>query len=77
LVLGSAARTVAAGTVAGVGLAALLGRSLSVFLFGVAPIDPITFLLAIVVICGTTAAACSLPAIRAARIDPATSFRQD
>jgi putative ABC transport system permease protein len=77
LVLGSAARTVASGTVAGVGLAALLGRSLSVFLFGVAPIDPITFLLAIVVICGTTAAACCLPAMRAARIDPATTFRQD
>jgi len=77
LVLGSAARTVAAGTVAGVALAILLGRSISVFLFGVVPIDPLTFLAAIGVIAVTAAAAAGLPALRAARIDPAAAFRQE
>jgi hypothetical protein len=77
LVLGSAARTVAAGTVAGVALAILLGRSISVFLFGVVPIDPLTFLAATGVIAVTAAAAAGLPALRAARIDPAAAFRQE
>jgi len=77
LVLGSAARTVVAGTVVGVVLALLLARSISVFLFGVVPVDPMTFLMAIVTIVATATVAAGLPALRAARIDPAATFRQD
>jgi predicted permease len=77
LVLGSAARTVAAGVVAGVVLSIVLARSISIFLFGVAPIDPVTFLMAIVLIGTTAALAAGLPALRAARIDPIATLRQD
>jgi ABC-type antimicrobial peptide transport system permease subunit len=77
MVLTSAARVLAAGTLIGLVLAGLLGQSLAAFLFGVQPFDPVTFV-AVVVVLGVTAAVASVvPALRAARVDPVEAFRAE
>jgi putative ABC transport system permease protein len=75
LVTFSAARVVGAGIVVGLGLASLAGGLLSSVLFGVRPLDPVTFVAVTVVLCLTAAAAIAAPALRAARIDPAIALR--
>jgi len=45
-------------------------RWLSGFLFGVQPHDPVSFVLVGAVVIGVSAAACVVPARRAARVDP-------
>jgi len=73
----SVARSVGAGTIAGLVLAAMLARSMQTFLFGVDPIDPITFVGAGVVLALTAAAAAAVPSLRAVRVDPVTAFRSE
>lgn len=75
LVVGGAVRIVTIGAIAGLGLSAALGRMLTSVLFGVEPIDPMTFAAVLVVLAVTTALAIAGPAWRAARIDPAVSLR--
>jgi len=64
---------------AAVGLVAftLLARTLRVFLFGVAPSDPITLLGVTLLLVTVAAAASWLPARRAARINPVEAMRMD
>jgi putative ABC transport system permease protein len=76
LVWSDAARVLAAGVATGLTGALLLGQSVSAFLFGVAPYDPITFAAATIVIALTATAAACLPAWRASRTDPAVVFRE-
>jgi putative ABC transport system permease protein len=63
----------------GIGLvaAAVLTRSLGSLLFGVKPIDPATFLIAPAILAVVSLIACAVPAIRAARVDPAVALRQE
>ena len=77
LVVFGALKVVGAGVVLGLIGAGLLGRSLEGLLFGVPPLDPLTFVVAGlgVVVVGLLAA--SLPAARASRIDPAVALRQE
>jgi len=77
LVLGSAGRLIAVGASIGLVLAFVLGRSIGAFLFGVPPVDPVTFASVTLVVVLTAAAASAAPAWRAARVDPATMFRAD
>ena len=77
LVLGSAGRLIAVGGVVGLALAFALGRSIAAFLFGVAPLDPVTFAGVAVVVVFTAAAASAAPAWRAARVDPVLMFRAE
>jgi len=77
LVIGSAARLIVSGAVIGLLLSALLGRLLSSVLFGIRPLDPITFALVTVVVMLTAAAAIVGPAWRATRIDPAVALRNE
>jgi len=77
LVLRSAARMVLAGTALGLAAAAALGGSLSAFIFGVQPLDPATFVAAAAVVGATSLAAAAVPALRASRIDPAVTFRNN
>jgi len=77
MVSASVARSVGAGTMIGLALAALLARSMTTFLFGVEPFDPITFVGAAVVLALTAAAAAAVPAVRAVRVDPVTAFRSE
>jgi putative ABC transport system permease protein len=75
LVLGGAARVVGVGAVIGLMAAAVLSRSISAFLFGVKPLDPVTFVSVTVILILTAVVACAMPALKAARIDPAVTFR--
>ena len=64
---------------AGLGLvgAFLVSRLLTKLLFHVAPTDPVTFGISVVVLMGVAAVACWLPSRRAARIDPIMALRHD
>jgi putative ABC transport system permease protein len=75
LVLGSAARVIALGTAVGLVAAAGLGQVISMFLFGVQPLDPVTFASVVVVLAVTALAAAAAPALRAVRVDPVEAFR--
>jgi ABC-type antimicrobial peptide transport system permease subunit len=77
LVLGSAARVIALGTVLGLGAAPGLGRVISTFLFGVRVLDPLTFLSVAILLAITAAVAAAVPALRAVRIDPVEAFRNE
>jgi putative ABC transport system permease protein len=77
LVVRSAARVIAAGLIVGLGLAAALGRSLATMLFGVHPLDLVTFASAALVLALTAAAATVAPAWRAARTDPIVALRSE
>ncbi len=75
LVFGSAGRVIAAGAFVGLAAAAVLSRSMSTFLFGVQPLDPLTFGLVVVGVALTAMIATAAPAMRAARVDPLETFR--
>jgi putative ABC transport system permease protein len=65
----------AIGLVLGVGGAIAGTRLIQNMLFGVTPYDPITLIGVAVVMAAVGVAACWLPALRAARIDPAITMR--
>lgn len=75
LVVGSAARVIAIGAVIGLILSTVLGRLLTTVLFGVQPMDAMTFAFVTILLALTAAVATAAPAWRAARIDPATALR--
>ena len=77
LVARSAARMVAAGAVLGLVSAAAASRLLTTMLFGVEPLDPVTFGLVSVALVVTAVLAVAGPAWRASRIDPAVALRTD
>jgi putative ABC transport system permease protein len=77
LVFRDAGWMIAAGAIAGMVLAAVSGRLVATFLFGVDPLDPLTFVTVPVVIVLTAIAAAAAPAWRASRINPADAFRCD
>ncbi len=77
LVVGSAARVITTGAVIGLALSAVLSRLLATLLFGVQPLDGITFASVVIVLALTAAAAIAGPAWRAARIDPAVALRAE
>jgi putative ABC transport system permease protein len=75
LVFRDAGWMIATGATVGVVLAAFSGRLIAAFLFGVDPLDPLTFVSVPVVILLTASAAAAAPAWRASRINPADAFR--
>jgi putative ABC transport system permease protein len=77
LVVGQGTRVAAIGAVAGVIAAFALTRMMSKLLYGIAPSDPITFVVVTVVLCAVAVVASYLPARRAARIDPLAALRSD
>jgi putative ABC transport system permease protein len=68
---------IASGIILGVVLAAVSGRLIATFLFGVDPLDPLTFVSVPAVILLTAIVAAAAPAWRASRINPAVAFRHD
>ena len=58
-------------------LALIAARCLSIFLVGISPLDPITFVGVAAVICGVALAANYVPARRAAAVDPIEALRND
>jgi putative ABC transport system permease protein len=75
LVVSSALRIVTAGAVIGLVLAAVLSRFIGAVLFGVAPLDFVTFAAVTLLVALTAAVSIAGPAWRAARIDPAVALR--
>ena len=76
-VLGDGGRTVAAGVVLGAAAAVAVARLLRAQLVGVAPLDPLAFGGAIVLLGAAAFVASWLPARRAARIDPVEALRAE
>ncbi len=76
-VLGLAAVPIGGGIVAGVVVAAWTARFLGSLLYGVVPLDPVSFGAAAVVLAITGAAAALVPAQRASRVDPVVALRAE
>ncbi|HUF76475.1 MAG TPA: ABC transporter permease [Longimicrobiales bacterium] len=70
-------RLTALGLIAGVALAALAGRSLAAFLYGVEPLDPLTFAAVGALMAGAAALAAWVPAVQATRVDPQQALRNE
>lgn len=75
LVLRRSAKIAVVGLATGLLGAVMLARSLSALLFGVLPLDPITFVSAPALLALVAFAASAIPAMRAARTDPAVVLR--
>jgi ABC-type antimicrobial peptide transport system permease subunit len=65
------------GLTLGLAGAAALTRLMQSLLFGVTPLDTVSFLSAPIVLAPVALAACLIPAIRGARIDPAEALRAE
>jgi predicted permease len=76
LVAGSGARLIGMGLVIGLVLSAGVGMGLQSLLIGIKPTDPITYAGVIGILTIVAAAACLLPARRAASVDPAITLRE-
>jgi ABC-type antimicrobial peptide transport system permease subunit len=77
MVLFDGAMLLAVGTVLGIAGSFAATRLLEGLLFGVAPRDPLTLALVIAVMAAVGLAACSVPALRAARVDPLIAIRKE
>jgi predicted permease len=77
MVLRQGMMLVLVGAVAGLGVAALIAQLLSVFLFGLAPLDPLAFGVTALVFFTAAVAACYGPARRATRVDPLIALRHE
>jgi ABC-type antimicrobial peptide transport system permease subunit len=76
-VLGRTARNVAWGAGLGLLLAFGLGQLMTSFLYGVSPVDPVTFSIVPVILALAAALAGAVPARRAARVDPVVALRTE
>ena len=72
-----AAIPIAIGTVLGIGGALAATRVIESFLFATAPTDPVTLAAVAVTLAAAGCLAALVPAMRAAKVDPATSLRAD
>lgn len=77
LVVGEALASAGVGVVSGVLVAAALTRFLGSQLYGISPLDPLTFVAVPVALLAVAGLAAYLPARRAARIDPLETLRLD
>ncbi len=76
-VLGEGLRLTFFGLAAGTGISLAFAQVLRGLLFGVDPIDPLTFGSATFLFCAVALAACSIPAIAATRVDALMALRSD
>jgi putative ABC transport system permease protein len=77
MVLGEGGVLLIAGLVAGLTIALLTSQLLRGLLFGVAPHDPVTLGVVALLLAAVGLAACVVPALRAARVDPAVALRAE
>ena len=77
LVVGQGMRPIVAGICAGIVGAVALTRFIGTLLFGVAPLDPLTFGIVIVLLTAVGLVACWIPARHATRVDPLTALRAE
>ncbi|MFZ0416090.1 MAG: ABC transporter permease [Candidatus Acidiferrales bacterium] len=77
LVLTRGMSLVATGIVIGIGAAFALARLMQSLLYGIAPTDPVSYLLAAGVVTLVALAACYIPARRAMKVDPMVALRYE
>ncbi len=77
MILGNAARLLVAGLVLGAGLSLAAASAANALLFGLSPRDPMTLLMATILLAAVALAASYLPARRAAGLDPLASLREE
>ena len=77
LVVGQGMRPIVTGIGAGIVGAVALTRFIGTLLFGVAPLDPLTFGVVIIVLTAVGLVACWIPAQRATRVDPLMALRAE
>ncbi|MEO9036228.1 MAG: FtsX-like permease family protein, partial [Gemmatimonadaceae bacterium] len=77
LVLADGVRIVVVGIAIGVLITLALGRVVASLLFGVLPNDASTLIGGASILCSVGMVACVIPALRAARVDPAKALRAD
>lgn len=77
LVLTGGVRIIVPGIAIGLIAAIELAQFVSSLLFGVKPMDAVTFVAAPAILATIALAACAAPALRAARVDPAIALRQE
>jgi len=65
------------GLAVGMLAAAFATRLMDKLLFGITPLDPVSFVMAPLVLLAVALAACVVPALRASRIDPAEALRAE
>jgi ABC-type antimicrobial peptide transport system permease subunit len=75
LVLGRGLVLVAVGVALGIAAALSVSRMVANMLFGISPIDPVTFVGVPLLLAAMALAASYVPAFRATRIDPALALR--
>ena len=77
LVVSGSAVPAGIGLAAGLGLGILGAAALGSFIVGVSPVDPLTIVVTTLLVLGTTLAASTLPALRAARVDPLRTLKME
>lgn len=77
MVLAGGARVAAIGAAAGVVGSSVMTRSLQALLYGVRPLDPVTFVAMTLLLAATAIVASYVPARRASRIDPIQALRDE
>jgi predicted permease len=77
LILGEVAVLIAIGVVVGAGLTLAGSKAASSLLFGLKPRDPLTLVLAIVILAAIAFGASFIPARRATRVDPVVALRYE
>jgi putative ABC transport system permease protein len=77
LIIGQGMRPILIGI--GIGLAGALGlsRFVSSLLFGVKPVDPVTYVAVALLVAAAALLSCYVPALRALRVDPVAALRQE
>ena len=77
LILGEGMRLAAIGFAIGLAAAFALTRFVSSLLYGVTPTDPLTLVTAVGMLTAAALVACSIPTLRALRVDPVTALRYE
>jgi putative ABC transport system permease protein len=77
MIVGSGMGLVVVGPLLGTGAALALTRLIGTLLYGVTPSDPLTYSVAALTLAVAALMACLMPALRAARIDPAVTLRNE
>jgi putative ABC transport system permease protein len=77
MVLARGLKIAAGGIALGLAGAALVARAASTLLFGVQPLDSASYGFAAVLLAGVALAAGAVPALRAARVDPSVTLREE